>query len=51
MKEYTERIVEILREGGKVSIPTDYLTDNEVKEVLALNEDITLNKQREFILK
>lgn len=51
MKEYTERIVEILREGGKVSIPTAYLTDNEVKEVLDLNKDITLNEQSEFILK
>ncbi len=51
MKAYTDSILEILRKGGKVSIPTGYLTDNEVKEVLTLNEDITLNEQSEFILK
>lgn len=51
MKEYIERIVEILKEGGKVSIPTNYLTDSELETILKENQDLTLDENKDLILR
>lgn len=51
MIEYTDKIVEILREGGKKSIPIGYLTQDELEKVLEINKDIQLNELQELELK
>tara|TARA_A100001201_G_scaffold142790_1_gene142010 strand:- start:2235 stop:2423 length:189 start_codon:yes stop_codon:yes gene_type:complete len=48
MKEYIERILEILREGGKYSVPTEYLTQEQVNQILTDNPDIYLNEDNQL---